>query len=377
MSQRRETDDIRIVKQKTGGAVLGRTTPPTPTPGAGNPIFDTDPAVYAEAKRQLTLISEELNTRSKTYRHPRQNLLHVLRGIIDADRRSVVIKMSTRDEFIETENTSVAQTQELLAELEQAGHLEITIPRPKNHDYRPSKRAYDTWNSVQLYEVISPMKPVSSWGSPEERVEHYLVSFDAQLYLDLTPSRKPGDLEVGFSNYHLLPCEQGTIGVSVDGNSYSGQDNRRPVLVDLRDHEINPGDYRSAFHTKLYRYLGMPQLGDELDRLWTEVRGGGDPIVPLYVVEKGPDHYGHHGEIIFRGKRNRHYEVPRVFLMYLYNNYFGEDLDIRVSVKPTSTEIDRHGTLDRFLITVRRCGSNQPLLLYRFEQIREQLATIT
>ena len=370
---------IRLLKRGVGRRVApAAAIPPTPAPGTGNPIFHSDATVCAEAKRQLALISEELNTLTKSsFRVTRQNLLHVLRGIIDADRRGVAIKMSTRDFFVDTERTSVVQTGELLVELETAGYLDIAAKGKKNHDYRASHKAYDAWNSVKLYEAYSPTGPANNPGSPVGRKEHYLVPFDAQLYLDFAPPGKPEDLEAHLSNYQLIPCGQGTIGVYVAGDLWNRRTPHIPLLVDLRDQVIQPDDLRSAFHTRLYRYFGTPRLGDDLDKLWAEVPGRKDSITPRYVKETGPDGYGQHGEIIFRGKQDRHYEVPRVFLEYLYNNYFGDDLDIRISSRPTSSKDLRTCTLDRFLITVSRSGSSQPLLLYRIEQVREDLATIT
>ena len=374
--------DIRIKKGKTGkGAPLVVPvvqTPLPPTPGAGvrNPIFDSDPTVYAEAKRQLKLIDEELNAKDKNGHQ--QYLLHVLRGILDADSRGIVIRTANREEFLGANAATIPQTEQLLVELEQAGYLKIVTRRPKNCDYRPSQKTYDTWNGVRLYEPISPpMRPVGYGMQRSE--EHYLVPFDARTYLDRAPSRKPQDVPVSLSDFLLIPCREGFIGVSFEHDSRIWGNGRELVLVDLRDHELHPGDYKTAYHERIYRYMDIPTLGSKLDGILGEIPRSCDTLVPRYKVQNEPL-WRDDASVIFRDTRGQHYLVPEEFHLYLYNNYYGEDLDIQVSSKPVGGypgSGSGGSTYDDFLIVVRRCGSKPPLLLYRFGQFRQHLATIT
>jgi len=378
MSQQGESSNIRLKKTNTGKGTPPVSQPPLPpTPGAGmrSPIFDIVPGVYAEAKRQLKLIDKELNTETRDGKQ--QNLLHVLRGILDADRRGVVIRAKDRAEFISADEATNPQVEQLLAELEQAGYLDVTTRRQKNHDYRASQKAYDTWNKVQLYEGIPSMR-THSYGS-QGRVDHYLVPFDAKTYLCRVPSRDPRDLPLDFEGFHLIPCKEGTIAANVIYD-YSRHDYAL-VFLDLQDHELNARDCETSYHERLYRYLGIPALGSQIDEILREVPHSTDTLVPRYEVKNAPES-NVDASIIFQGKSGGHYQVPEDFLVYLYNNYFGEDLDIQVSSKPVSTggypgSGYLGSTYDRFLIVVRRCGSKHPLLLYRFGQIRERLATIT
>ena len=314
--------------------------PPTLVAGAGNPVFDTDPTVYAEAKRQLELIDRNLSTMTKDGTHP-QNLLHVLRGILDADQRGVGIRTADREEFLTAEEATIPQTEQLLAELEAAGYLEIAARRKRNHDYRPSQAAHDTWNRVTLYEGISPLRPTGYRSERSE--EHYLVPFDARTYLDVIPSGDPRDLPMPMSGFHLIPRAEGTVAVRIERDQWSRNRGSKLVFLDLRDQELKPGDYRTAYHERLYRYMDLPTLADQLDALLAMAHNRTKTLVPRYTVKNGP-RSRHDSTLIFRDTRGQHYQIPEEFLLYLYNNYYGEDLDIRVSSKPTGMGVATHAT---------------------------------
>jgi len=353
----------------------------SPVVGGGNPIFDSDPAVHAEAKRQLKLIDRELKTPRKNGKG-QHNLLHVLRGILEADRLGFAISTAAREQFLSPDDATIPQTEQLLRELEEAGYLEVAVRRQKNHDYRPTKKARNTWSSVQLWEAVSQMKQQLHYGRDFSE-EHYLVPFDAGIYLDRVPSRDPQNLPLGFQGFQLLPCGEGTVavGFETDYSGWSGS-RRKLVFLDLRDQELKHGDYGTGYHERLYRYVDFPNLAEELDTLLSQVGNRSVAVVPRYVVKNGPQSTADNSFILRNGKAE-HFQVPQAFLLYLYNNYFGEDLDIQVSSKPTGIGAYnmRFGARarenhDPYLIVVSRAGSRQPLLLYRFEQIREQLATI-
>lgn len=365
----------RPLKQAAAPEALSPVEPSASQSAGGNPIFGSDPAIHREAKRQLGLIDQELQTPRKDGKG-QHNLLHILRGILEADRLNLVISTASREQFLGADDATIPQTEQLLRELESLGYLEVATRRQKNHDYRPTQKARDTWSSVQLWEDISPMK--QSHYRADFSEEHYLVPFDAGIYLDRVPSRDPQDLPVGIKGFHLLPCGAGTIAIACESEYASRQTRTVVKLLDLREQEPTRDDYRTRYLERLSRYIGFPNLVEELETLLSQADNRRIPVVPRYAVRSGPLD---HPFIILQDTEGRHHQVPEAFLLYLYNNYFGEDLELQVSLKPTATESSPYyhsnrPTQDTFLLVVLRRGSERPLLIQRFKEVQATLATI-
>ncbi len=365
----------RTLKQ---GAVPEAVEPKdSPPSSGGSPVFASDPAVHAEAQQQLELIGQELKTPTKSGKQ-QHNLLHLLRGILEADSLNFVISTASREQFLGADDATIPQTEQLLRELESLGYLEVATRRQKNHDYRPTLKARDAWSSIQLWEGMSPMMKQAHYRDSFSE-ECYLVPFDAGIYLDRIPSRDPQDLPVSIQGFHLLQCGTGTIAIAYE-NEYVYRETRKAVkLLDLREQEPTRDDYRTRYQERLSRYIDFPNLVEELDTLLSQAGNRRIPVVPRYAVMT-PGERTSNRSFILQDTKGRHHQVPEAFLLYLYNNYFGEDLELQVSLKPTASESlpyrSNRPSQDTFLLVALRRGSERPLLIHRFKEVPATLATI-
>jgi hypothetical protein len=355
-----------VIKRGTGNKKLAASSPAAAPAvpnaigsGTGNPIFMHNPDVYAEAQRQMNLMGQTLGN---------HNLLHVLRNITIADSNGVELKPETRSKWMDGYRSTIVDAQQTLLGLDQGGYLDIILKRRKYHDYKAGQRAYDTWNSILLYEALSSDKK----GPGGRSQEHYLVPFDAQSYLDKSSSGTPEDLGGAIGAWHLVPYRDSFIGVMGDR---AGVD-----LLDLRDMDLSEKDLKTPAHQQLFRYIAAPSIPDSIVDLHGLYRTRGDLVTPRYRMDQ---------TIMFRGKSGKHYQVPEQFLTYLYNNYYGEDLDLEVIDAPGAAGPHLTGTTNNYsrsyggsssastyLLAARRSGSGQPLVLYRFQQIDANLNTI-
>lgn len=333
-----------------------KTTTPIPptlqqTTAVESPFFKSDPGIHLEAKLQKLLIQQTLKTKLGGGERPR--LRGLLQEIVDAHEQGIILTVA--DPYTElwdylgfSYNFTEIQIRNAFSELEKGGYLEIATPHPKDPTYRITKKTYDTLNSVHW----SPLS--RDYQEEEHRFGCHLIPFDPGIYLDRVPSRDPRDLEVTWHKFYLIPVKEGFIALTMD------QSEIYTATVDLRGLTVSPDDYRTDYHKRWYQHISAWDLDGFLDRLLSLSKQKSRVVRPFCIAVDLSDA----DDIIVANDRGRYFYLKENILLYIYNTYWGEDLEFRVSANPVSPSSD----FPDYLLTVWRREEHELLLIHQFSQ---------
>ena len=326
-----------------------------------HPIFVTENKVAEELERQKKLISEEICG---------LNLMHILRLLTETDASKKLITEDNRKYYLPIIHATVDMVRQILPELHRLGYIEIAKKRQKYHDYKVTRKAYDTWNSVLKYSADTYNNITRDRYSDSN--ERYLLPYDAKHFLE---ENSPDKIDIRLSNYSLIPYKEKHLAVM---GQYQGVD-----MIDFKDNDFDYDAIDTKDHQLLYKYINAPELGKNIYNLVKE--GTSSPskreVKPKYILDKS---------IVFVSKNNQHYIIPDEIIKYVYNNYHNEPLSFTVlpsqhsssyvqntpDNKPQYYHSRENNNYTNYILKITRKDEEKPLILYRFNQLENKVKTI-
>lgn len=326
--------------------------PPQAAAG-GNPIFVHKKKIYDEYTAQKTIADQKFLAKGYL-----PAVMYSIHRMYDEQQRNpnVVFNNDNRHFFLHRHSATLDSSKIALKELEDLGYLTIVKKRQKYHDYRLSAKAITDLKHLKVY------KPMD-YNNTNTANESYLFPFDPKAVIERELVTNPEDIRIQFSYGHILPYQDSYI--MVDGPS-SVVD-----MIDYRDYSFKEKDMSSNEYKQLFNYLGTTEMANNIASITADASKRGEKVLPQYIMDDG---------IVFSSPQ-RKFMVPKTAVHYLYNKYYGQDIEL--SIVPT-TQSSSNGRVyyrsysqnSSYILVAKRTGSPEPLFAYRFNQEDEKIETI-